>query len=650
MLINIISVRIALNINSLIRERSPMKSSNNNKIWLSPVLGDGMVLQRDSVVKLWGKGVPSKELKLTFLDQDYNTLVREDGSWEVRLDNLKPGGPHDMVIYHDGEEKRISDILVGDVWVLAGQSNMQIPISRTLDLFEEEVKGAANNNIRQFTVPMVYDFHGPIDELSDGNWVPVTPETVYSFSAIGYFFSKKIYDKYQIPIGLLFTAIGGTPAESWISEGSLMSFDRFKEILNMCKDDSYVQNTINNENEYNNKWYHELYESDEGLKDEPWYSHDYIDNDWKDIQLPASFRGTELEPIRGSVWLRKDIIISENLAGKEGKLVLGTVIDADDTYINGVKIGNTGYLYPPRRYIIPQGLLKAGKNTITVRTIMTQNIGGFVTDMPYFIKIEEEQIPISGTWKYKVGAITKPQAPTTFFQYKPTGVYNGMIYPLRNYSIRGVLWYQGESNTGNPFDYKELFETVISDWRKLWKREELPFYYVQLANHCPWRLEPEISGWAFVREAQRQNMKLPNTGMAVIIDVGMYNDLHPWDKKSVGERLALWALNDVYGDNLVCSGPIYSRIAIEDKKARLYFDHVGSGLITKGDKLETFEICGEDGVFYAAEATIEDVDCLIVSCMKVSKPGKVRYAWADNPEKANLYNKEGLPASPFISD
>lgn len=625
-----------------------MKSINSSRLWLSPLINDGMVLQRNSMVKIWGKGVPKKELKLTFLNNDYITSVGEDGSWYINFSNLEPGGPYDMVIYHDGEERLIKDILVGDVWVLAGQSNMQIPIGRTLDLFEEEVKGVNYPEIRHFTVPMVYDFHEPIDELSNGSWASVTPETIYSFSAIGYFFSKKIYDKYRIPIGLLWTAIGGTPAEAWISEGSLMSFDRFSELLGMCKDDSYVQGTINKENEYNNNWYHEMYEADEGLKEVPWYSEDYNDKDWREIQLPGSFRGTELEPIRGSVWLKKDITIPEHIAGKEGRLVLGTVVDADDTYLNGVQIGNTGYLYPPRRYKIPEGLLKAGKNTITVRTIMTQNIGGFVTDMPYFVKVDNEQIPISGLWKYKVGAITRPQAPTTFFQYKPTGVYNGMIYPLRNYSVAGVLWYQGESNTGNPYDYKDLFETVISDWRNLWNRPDLPFYYVQLANHCPWRLEPEVSGWAHVREAQRQIMKLPNTGMAVTIDVGMYNDLHPWDKKSVGERLALWALNYTYGENQVCSGPIYNHMVVEDNKIKLCFDYIGSGLVVKGDKLETFEISGEDGSFHPAEATIED-DCIIVSCKKVLKPQRARYAWADNPENANLYNKEGLPASPFIS-
>lgn len=626
-----------------------MKNVNNGKIWLSPLISDGMVLQRDSKVMIWGKGVSNKELRLTFMNDDFYTIVGEDGSWSIELNDLEPGGPYDMIICHDGLEKVIKDVLVGDVWVLAGQSNMQIPINRTLDLFEEEVKGVSNPEIRQFTVPMVYDFHGPINELNGGDWVPVTPETIYDFSAIGYFFSKKIYDKYKIPIGLLFTAIGGTPAEAWISENSLMRFDRFNEILSKCKDDSYVQDTMNKENESNNNWFKELYETDEGLKDVPWYAENYNDKDWKDIQLPASFHGTELEPIRGAVWLRKEVNIPEHIAGREGKLILGTVVDADDTYINGVLVGNTGYLYPPRRYKIPEGLLKEGKNIITVRVVTTGNVGGFVTDMPYFIKVGKEQISISGTWQYKVGTtITKPQGPTTFFQYKPSGVYNGMIYPIRNYSIRGVLWYQGESNTGYYNDYKELFETVINDWRKLWNLGDFPFYYVQLANYNLWRLEPKVSGWAEVREIQRQVMDMPNTGMAVTIDVGMYNDLHPWDKKSVGERLALWALNSGHGENNVCSGPIYNRMTIEDYKIKLYFDYIGNGLVIKGDKLETFEICGQDGVFYPAEAVIEG-DCVIASCNKVEKPIRVRYAWADNPESANLYNKEGLPASPFIT-
>lgn len=624
---------------------------DNNKIWISPLISDGMVLQRDTEVSIWGKAVANESLKLTFVGNEHSTVVKEDGSWEIVLNDLKPGGPFIIKINSADEEKIVKDVYVGDVWVLSGQSNMQIPINRTLDLFEDEVKDANYPEIRQYTVPMVYDFKNPIDEVSGGNWVPVTPETIYSFSAIGYFFSKKIYDKYKIPIGLLFTAIGGTPAEAWISQDTMTRFDRFDDIIKKCKQDSYIQDLTNKENEYNNQWYSEIYQADEGLHDKtaPWYSDECNDIDWKTMELPASFRGTELETIRGgAVWLRKEIEIPDNMAGKEGKLIFGTIIDADDTYINGVKVGNTGYLYPPRRYKIPEGLLKAGKNIITVRVIMTQNIGGVVSDMPYFIKVGNEQIPVSGTWKYKVGAITRPQNPTTFFQNMPSGVYNGMIYPLRKYAITGALWYQGESNTGETYDYKDLFEAVISDWRKLWKQGDFPFYYVQLANYCPWRLEPEVSGWAEVREAQRQVMDLPNTGMSVIIDIGMYNDLHPWNKKSVGERLALWALNSTYGEENVPSGPIYRKMTIENSSIKLDFDYIGSGLLVKGDKLETFEICGDDSVFYPVDAEIGG-DHVLVSSKDVSNPTRVRYGWSDNPERANLFNKEGLPASPFIT-
>lgn len=621
------------------------------KLWLPSLISDGMVLQRDLRVKVWGKATPGMELVLELLNKVYKTGVSEDGCWEILLDKMSPGGPYDMMIRCNEEEKVIRDIYIGDVWVLGGQSNMQIQVRRTFDLFEEEVKEADCPEIRRFDVPQEYNFHGPVEELTDGSWIPVTPESISEFSAIGYFFARMIHAKYHIPIGLLHTAIGGTPAEAWISENTLSRFERFTELVSLIKDDSYVNRIKAEDEKINNSWYQELEETDEGLKnkEKPWYSEELTDEDWKEMNIPASFMGTELEAVKGgAVWFRKEIILPEQFVGKEGKLVLGTVIDADDTYINGVRVGSTGYLYPPRRYPIPEGLLKAGRNVIAVRVILTQNIGAFVTDMPYFIQVDGRELPISGTWKYKIGAILRPMSTTTFFQYKPSGVYNAMIYPLRKFGVKGILWYQGESNTGYPYDYKELFDAVISDWRSTWKLGELPFIYVQLANFCPWRMEPEESGWARLREEQRQALSIPGTGMAVTIDVGMYNDLHPWDKKSVGERLALWARNMVYGESIVCSGPVFDSMKTEGNKIRLNFRHTGSGLMAKDGALRMFEICGQDGRFYPADAVIEGEN-VIVSGDKVLQPVNVRYAWADNPEEANLYNREGLPASPFIA-
>jgi sialate O-acetylesterase len=332
----------------------------------------------------------------------------------------------------------------------------------------------------------------------------------------------------------------------------------------------------------------------------------------------------------------------------EAKLVLGTLIDGDDTYVNGVQVGNTGYLYPPRRYTVPEGLLKVGKNILVVRVILTQNIGAFVTDMPYVLKCNNKKLELSGTWKYRIGAKIEAQNPTTFFQYKPTGVFNAMIYPLRKYSIKGALWYQGESNTGNPKDYKEIFEAVIKDWRASWSVGDFPFFYVQLANYCPWKMEPKESGWARLREEQRRALSIPGTGMAVITDVGEYNDLHPQNKKAVGERLALWAMNRVYGENIVCSGPIYDHMETQGNQIRLHFTHSGSGLLSKGGELKTFAICGTDGIYLEASAEIKG-DTVLVYNESIKDPVSVRYAWADNPEGANLYNQEGLPASPFIT-
>ncbi len=622
-----------------------------NSIVLPSLVSDGMVLQRNTSVRIWGKAEPEQELTLIFLEKAYRTVTSAVGSWEIILDRLDPGGPFMMIIRCCGSELTVQDIMVGDVWVLGGQSNMQIPVRRTLDLFAEEVKDAYYPEIRSFLVPMVYDFHGPKEELSGGSWVSVNPTSIYDFSAIGYFFAKKVYERYKIPIGFLFTAIGGTPAEAWLSEKTLLGFDRFKNLLALCKDDSYVSGTIKQEELQNSMWYRELEEADEGLKDPsgPWYREDCDLSDWKEITIPLSFEGTELEKIKGgAIWFRKDIIVPDTMLNGTGKLVLGTVIDGDDTYLNGVRIGGTGYLYPPRRYDIPEGLLREGRNTITVRLLVTQNTGAFVTDMPYVLRANGQELLLSGIWNYKIGAVTKAQQPTTFFQYKPTGVFNGMIYPLRRYAIKGVLWYQGESNDSYPFDYKDLFEAVILDWRHTWNIGTFPFLYVQLANYCPWRKEPEDSNWARLREEQRKTLKVPGTGMVVTIDKGMYNDLHPWDKKSVGERLALWAFRMVFGEEIVCSGPIYDYMEKDGAALRLHFKHTGSGLILRGDRVNMLEACGEDGVFYPAEGRI-DQDTLLVTCSKVKEPAHVRYGWKDNPEAANLYNEEGLPASPFTT-
>ncbi len=625
-------------------------------IRLPYLISSGMVLQREQVIKIWGEAAADQALTVDFIGKLYETQVNGDGSWELELDRLNAGGPYTMTVSCAGRSIRITDILVGDVWVLGGQSNMELPVNRTFDLYEDEVrKDSDYSGIRKFSVPQAYEFHQPIEELKGGAWETLRPDTAGNFSAIGYFLAKELYDKYHIPIGLIHTAWGGTPAEAWMSETSLMRFGRFRELLSLCKDDAYVKESITRDQLNTVNWNRELDIKDKGLSDEKalWYLPECDDTAWNRIEVPLNFQGTELERLKGSVWFRREFFLPEDLASEEAKLSLGTIIDADTTYLNGVEVGNTTYKYPPRRYRIPEGVLKAGRNVLAVRVVVNHSVGAFITDMPYFIHIGKEKLPLSGTWRYQIGAKAVAPEPQVFFHNKPTGLFKAMIYPLRNYTIRGVLWYQGESNDPYPYDYKELFEAVIRDWRSLWKLGDFPFYYVQITNYCLWKQESKVSSWARLRNEQRLAMEIPATGMVVTCDIGEYNDLHPQDKKKVALRLARWIRKDIFGENIEPCGPMIDRVVREGDRLRLYFTHIGGGLKAINGELRTFMISGTDGVYYEARAEIDQDTILVyqaeqVHNRKIRNPVSVRYAWLDNPEGANLYNKEGLPASPFM--
>ena len=335
---------------------------------------------------------------------------------------------------------------------------------------------------------------------------------------------------------------------------------------------------------------------------------------------------------------------------KPARLLLGRVVDSDRTYVNDKFVGSVSYQYPPRKYDLPENLLKAGKNTIVVRVINNVGRGGFLLDKPYQLIAGNRTIDLKGPWQYKLAATMEPLPGKTFIEWQPLGLYNGMIAPLLNYTIKGVIWYQGESNTARPHEYQKLFPALIADWRRQWNQGDFPFLYVQLANYMQAKDQPSESNWAELREAQLKTLSVPDTAMAVAIDIGEWNDVHPLDKEDVGKRLALGAQKVAYGDDtVVYSGPIYQSMEIEGNRITLAFTHVGSGLIAKGGKLKEFAIAGADKKFVWATAKIEG-DKVIVRNDDIPNPVAVRYAWADNPEGANLYNKEGLPASPFRTD
>ena len=629
------------------------------QVKLPRLINDGMVLQRDTEIKVWGWASAGESILIEFIDSTYNTIADNKGDWNIVLPKLNAGGPYEMKV-KASNSLTIHDIMIGEVWVCSGQSNMEINMKRVSPLYGDEIESSENPNLRYFEVPDIYNFTAPQKDLSSGQWKKANPENVLNFSAVCYFFGKEIYEKYNVPVGLINAALGGSPAECWISEEGLKEFPEHYNEAQRFKDSTLIQQIQNEDKTRIDEWYSRLKKNDEGYKNpqEHWYCPEYDSREWQLMKIPGYWADNNLGPINGVVWFKKEIEVPASMVGKQVLLNLGRIVDADSVFINGKFVGTTSYQYPPRRYNISPGILKEGKNIIVVRIINNMGRGGFVEDKPYELILGNESIDLKGEWQYKLGAKMEPLRGETFIRWKPVGLYNAMIAPLLNYSMKGVIWYQGESNAERPVEYRKLFPALINDWRKSWKREDLPFLFVQLPNFMEAKPEPAESNWALLREAQLKTLSLPNTAMAVAIDIGEWNDIHPLNKKDVGSRLFLAAEKIAYGVDIVnYSGPTYKSMEVIGNKIILSFDHIGGGLIAKdgndstlsAGRLKEFAIAGADKNFVWAKAKIEN-DKIIVWSDEIANPIAVRYAWADNPAGANLYNKGGLPASPFRTD
>jgi len=608
-----------------------------------------MVLQRDIDVKVWGWAEAGEEVTINFNGETYKTAADTDGKWYVILPELKAGGPYSMDI-DAGNNISLKNILIGDVWVCSGQSNMELPMDRVKYRYPEVIVNSDNPNIRQFDVPRTYDFQQPQGDLKSGRWVSANPKSVLEFTAVGYFFAKELYEEYHVPIGLINASVGGSPAQAWLSEDALKAFPALLKTAEKYKDSNYINQIKEKDKAVSDAWYARVKQLDKGLEkgQKPWFDVNYDASEWATMNVPGYWADHELGNVNGVVWFRKGIDVPASMTGQPAKLSLGRIVDADTTYVNGKNVGSVSYQYPPRIYDVPSKLLKEGKNIIVVRVINNSGRGGFVPNKPYQLSAAGQTIDLKGPWQYKLGTTMDPLPGSTFIEWEPLGLYNGMIAPLLNYKIKGVIWYQGESNTANPREYKKLFPALIADWRQKWNQGDFPFLYVQLANFMEAKDKPSESNWAALRNAQLKILAVANTAMAVIIDLGEWNDIHPLNKEDVGKRLVLAARKLAYGDDkVVYSGPIYQSMKVEGNKVILTFTNTGSGLTAKGDgELKYFAIAGTDRKFVWAKAKIEG-DNVVVWNDQVPNPVAVRYAWADNPEGANLYNKEGLPASPF---
>ncbi len=630
----------------------------DHRLRLPAIFGDYMVLQRDMPVPIWGWAKPGEEVVVRLGRVQVKTKANSDGQWKVVLPPQPAGGPHELIVATPTEQLRFRDVLFGEVWICSGQSNMEWPVAAALNP-EKEIATANFPQMRFFIV----EKQTAIQPLSDvkGRWEVVSPATVGKFSAVGYFFGRDIHQRLKVPVGLIGTYWGGTPAEAWTPKEGLQGDPALANLLSRVPRPEELPRLQEEHERALVEWRAKALLRDPGNKGEEqgWAKAEFDDRDWATMPLPQNWERIPNMQIDGAVWFRKRVVLPESWAGKDLLLSLGPIDDHDVTYFNGERIGATGPETPsswtvPRQYRVPARLVRAGENVIAVRVFDLWGYGGF-TGIPQQMRLSltesDEAISLAGEWKYKVEFARpanqvpeQPQPPVN--QWTPTALFNAMVAPLVPYSIRGVIWYQGESNVGRAAQYQKLFPALIQSWRKAWGQGDFPFLFVQLANYLPRRPEPTESAWAELREAQLLTLKtVPKTGMAVAIDIGEADDIHPRNKQDVGKRLALAALAIAYGQKIVYSGPIFRSLRREANRVRIFFDHVGSGLIAKGDKLVGFAIAGEDGKFVWANALIEG-NSVVVWSEKIMRPVEVRYGWADNPE-CNLYNREGLPASPF---
>ena len=511
------------------------------KVSLPKLISDGMVLQRNTPLLIWGSAEPGENIYIKFKKKKYETVADANGKWRINLPEMKAGGPYSMQI----NDIVLNDILIGDVYLCSGQSNMELPVNRVMDKFASEVNGYENNSIRYVKVPYSYDFSEKQDDVKTVSWKAMNKEKFMGYSAICYFFSRIMQEKTGVPVGIINSSWGGTPVEAWISEEGLKDFPAYINQKAMYEDNDLVALIKKMENERGNAWRNQLYRSDAGIhSDIPWYSEKLDDSEWEKVDMFSSeWASLNGRPINGTHWFRKDFDIPESWNISDAVLRLGCIVDADSVFVNGHFVGSVSYQYPPRIYTVPSELLKHGKNQITIRLFSNGGYPSFVQDKPYKLICGDNDVDLTGIWKHKTGSVMPSAPSSTGFQNVPVGLYNGMIFPLRNYKFKGIVWYQGESNVGRWNEYSSLLSAMIADWRKLFD-SQLPFYIIELADFLA-PDNPGRSAWAALRKQQAITAKKnPDTYLIKNSDTGEWNDIHPLDKKTAAIRLVDTILNN----------------------------------------------------------------------------------------------------------
>ena len=616
------------------------------KVILPKIFSDNMVLQRNGLIPIWGWADANEKIEVRFNNQVKSVKAGKNGKWLIRLDAENAGGPYDMTI-KGKNTVQIRNILVGEVWLCSGQSNMEWTVGQSMNA-KQEIAAANNLFIRHIKIQR--DISSlPQNDINAGDWQICDSTTVANFTGVGYFFAKNLYNELKIPVGLINSSWGGTNIETWISREAFENSDEFKEMIaGMPKIDldslsklKVKGSVMRIEALQGTKM--------EGMNTSQFRELSFDDSKWPVLNQPQLWEEQSIGELDGIVWLRKTIVLTSLDLTKEATLVLSKIDDNDITYVNGIKVGSTNQWDANRRYTIPPGVFKEGKNVIAVRVEDTGGGGGIYGDAADVkLILYNASLPLSGEWKFQVESVIK----TTNQNSLPSLCFNAMISPLIPFAFQGVLWYQGESNAGRSYQYRKAFPLLINDWRQKWNNSSMPFYFVQLATFNNPGNSNEGCGWAELREAQTMTLSLPNTGMCVTTDlVTNPKDIHPTNKQDVGKRLAALALNNLYSKNMICNGPIYKSMEIKNDQVILSFDNIGTGLYTpdKYGYIRGFEMAGKDQVFHYAKAFIKG-NTVVLFNEKVENPVAVHFGWIGDASDCNLFNKEGYPAVPFRTD